>query len=294
MTQEILEIRPFPQPRTSIECRILPLQTLFSHQRYPMNTPQRLHSYVMVLFTKGRGQHYVDFASYPYQEGTLLFIAENQVHHWEINLQNDAFVLAFSKEFLYKSSQDRDLLENYRIFDYALQSPTILLEDTDYQRFIRLFSELKYEFDQQKTDEFQHDIYRNLLRTMLLLAERLKRNQALPPVLAQYQDFTRFREQVETDYPHTRNVQDYAVRLGYSPKKLNQITKMVLNKNAKDFVDERVILEIKRLLIHTHLSVKEIAEATGFDEPTNLIKFFKRYTGQTPLSFRDQLTLAQI
>ena len=69
---------------------------------------------------------------------------------------------------------------------------------------------------------------------------------------------------------------------------------MVLNKNAKDFVDERVILEIKRLLIHTHLSVKEIAEATGFDEPTNLIKFFKRYTGQTPLSFRDQLTLAQI
>ena len=294
MTQEILEIRPFPQPRTSIECRILPLQTLFSHQRKPMNTPQRLHSYVMVLFTKGRGQHYVDFASYPYQEGTLLFIAENQVHHWEINLQNDAFVLAFSKEFLYKSSQDRDLLENYRIFDYALQSPTILLEDTDYQRFIRLFSELKYEFDQQKTDEFQHDIYRNLLRTMLLLAERLKRNQALPPVLAQYQDFTRFREQVETDYPHTRNVQDYAVRLGYSPKKLNQITKMVLNKNAKDFVDERVILEIKRLLIHTHLSVKEIAEATGFDEPTNLIKFFKRYTGQTPLSFRDQLTLAQI
>ncbi len=290
MSDEILDVRPFPQPQQPIECMILPLQTLFAHQRYPMDTPQRLQSYMIALFTKGRGHHYVDFASYPYQERTLLFVAENQVHQWEINTENDAFIVAFSKEFLYKSAQDRDILESYLIFDYALKSPVLTLSEDDYRRFLPLFQELKQEFDHPGMDAFKHDIYRNLLRTILLMAERLKRSETQPPMLAQYQDFTRFREQVEVDYARTRNVQDYAVALGYSAKKLNQFTQSILNKNAKLFVDERVLLEIKRLLIHTNLSIKEIADRTGFDEPTNLVKFFKRYTGQTPLTFRDQLT----
>ncbi len=290
MTHEILEVRPFPQPQQAIECLLLPLQALFRLQHYPMDTPQRLHSYLIVLFTKGEGWHSVDFASYPYQEGTLLCIAENQVHQWKINLENDAFVLAFSKEFLYKTPQDREVLESYRIFDYSLQSPILTLDHQDYQRFLTLFQELKHEFDRLEADTFKHDIYRNLLRTILLLAERHKRKAAQPAMLAQYGEFARFREQVEVDFSRTRNVRDYAATLGYSPKKLNQVTQVILSKNAKLFVDERVILEIKRLLIHTNLSIKEIANRTGFDEPTNMVKFFKRYTRQTPMAFREQLT----
>ncbi|MCI0558827.1 MAG: helix-turn-helix domain-containing protein, partial [Nitrososphaera sp.] len=148
-------------------------------------------------------------------------------------------------------------------------------------------------FDRPEVDAFKHDIYRNLLRTILLLAERHKCSEAQPIVLVQYGEFVRFREQVEVDFSRTRKVQDYAITLGYSPKKLNQVTQAVLNKNAKLFVDERVILEIKRLLIHTNLSIKEITDQTGFDEPTNLVKFFKRYTLQTPLAFREQLALLQ-
>lgn len=291
MSHEILEVRPFPQPQQAIECMLLPLQTLFNHQRYPMDRPQRLRSYLIVLFTKGKGWHSVDFTSYPYQEKTLLFVAENQVHQWEINTENDAFVLAFSKEFLYKRRQDRDVLESYRIFDYSLQTPTLALENEDYQRFLTLFQELKHESDRTEVDAFKHDIYRNLLRIILLLAERRKRSEAQPTLLAQYEEFARFREQVEVDFSRTRNVQYYATTLGYSPKKLNQVTRAILSKNAKLFVDERVILEIKRLLIHTNLSVKEIADRTGFDEPTNLVKFFKRYTRQTPMTFRKQLAL---
>jgi AraC-like DNA-binding protein len=34
------------------------------------------------------------------------------------------------------------------------------------------------------------------------------------------------------------------------------------------------------------ISIKEITYQAGFDEPTNLIKFFKQRTGQTPAQFR--------
>ncbi|MCB9450939.1 MAG: helix-turn-helix domain-containing protein [Anaerolineaceae bacterium] len=289
MPEDILEVRPFPQPQQPIECMILPLQTLFAHQRYPMDTPQRLHSFMIALFTKGRGQHFVDFQSHAYREQTLLFVAENQVHQWEIRPENEALVLAFSKEFLYKNAQDWEVVTRYRIFDYALRSPTLALDAVAYRRFLTLFEELKTEFDQPGQDTFKDDIYRNLLRTILLLAERLKHDETPATATLHYQDFTRFRDQVESDYSHTRNVQDYALKLGYSPKKLNQLTQTTLNQNAKRFIDERVVLEIKRLLIHTNLSIKEIADRTGFDEPTNLVKFFKRYTEQTPLAFREKI-----
>ena len=57
-------------------------------------------------------------------------------------------------------------------------------------------------------------------------------------------------------------------------------------KSTKQVIDERVILEHKRLLAHTELSVKELAARTGFPEPTNLVKFFRHHTGMTPLAFR--------
>ncbi len=272
------------------ECRILPLQALFSRRgAYPLDMPQRLHSYMVTLFVSGKGQHFVDFKTYPYQEKTLLFVAQNQVHQWQINLENDGWVLAFSKAFLYKRTEDREVLDGYRIFDYSLQSPMIGLNEDDYLRFSSLFKEMKQEFDQTADDTFKQEIMRNLLRTILLRAERLKRAEAPPTVLAHYRDFVHFKDRVENEFARTRNVKDYAQALGYSPKKLNQLSKTILNKNAKTFIDERVLLEIKRLLVHTDLSIKEIAEHTGFDEPTNLVKFFKRYTQQTPARFRDYL-----
>ena len=290
----VLEVKPFnsqglnPQ---NAECRILPLQTLFAPSvAYPIAMPQRLHAYMITLFTAGSGRHLVDFKTYPYQSPALMCIAQNQVHQWQPNPRNDGFVIAFSQAFLYQNVQDQAILATSHIFDYALQSPLIKLSEADYARFLALFSELKQEYEQAVDDAFRQEIMRNLLRSILLRAERIKTYQAPPTVLAHYQDFVRFKDRVEGDFSQTRNVVDYAQKLGYSPKKLNQLSRLVLGKSAKTFIDERVLLEIKRLLVHTDLSIKEITEHTGFDEPTNLIKFFKRHTSQTPSTFREQLS----
>ncbi|WP_373419094.1 helix-turn-helix domain-containing protein [Thermophagus xiamenensis] len=47
-------------------------------------------------------------------------------------------------------------------------------------------------------------------------------------------------------------------------------------------------MEAKRLLVHPNLSVKEIAYQTGFEGPTNFIKYFKKHTSLIPLQFRKQ------
>ena len=79
---------------------------------------------------------------------------------------------------------------------------------------------------------------------------------------------------------------DYAKELGFSTKKLNMVVQSIVQKPAKVFIDEILMLQIKRLLFNSQLSIKEIAYVSGFDEPSNLFKFFKRYNQSTPESFR--------
>jgi len=60
-------------------------------------------------------------------------------------------------------------------------------------------------------------------------------------------------------------------------------------KSPSQLIADRVILEAKRLLVHTTDSVKEIAYLLNFNEATYFYRFFKKYTGQTPEHFRDEI-----
>ncbi|CDH99990.1 helix-turn-helix domain-containing protein [Glaesserella parasuis] len=56
---------------------------------------------------------------------------------------------------------------------------------------------------------------------------------------------------------------------------------------AKMVINQRLLLEAKRLLVHTQKSVKHIALQLGFEEATYFNKFFKKYERCTPKGFRE-------
>jgi AraC-like DNA-binding protein len=100
--------------------------------------------------------------------------------------------------------------------------------------------------------------------------------------------FDRFRRAVEEDFGRTHRVEDYAARLGYSPRTLTRATRAALGVGAKRYLDDRVLLEAKRLLIHTALPPAVIGERIGFGYPTVFSAFFRQHTGMTPTEFRSQ------
>ena len=97
-----------------------------------------------------------------------------------------------------------------------------------------------------------------------------------------------FQQLVRQHYTKEKSVTFYANELKISTHKLNVATNEVLQITAKQYVVETILLEAKRYLKVTDLSVKEISNTLGFDEPTNFNKFFKRYTKLTPLEFINQ------
>jgi transcriptional regulator GlxA family with amidase domain len=97
----------------------------------------------------------------------------------------------------------------------------------------------------------------------------------------------RFFTILERDHAKTRSVAHYAKQAGISKRRLGELLSERLGKSTKQVIDERVVLECKRLLAHTNVSVKELAAQLAFDEPTNFVKFFKHHAHATPLEFRD-------
>ncbi len=98
--------------------------------------------------------------------------------------------------------------------------------------------------------------------------------------------FVRFHDAVERDFATTRRVDEYAAALGYNPRTLTRATMAAAGVTAKKYIDDRVLLEAKRLLAHDTDSAAAVARTLGFADPSDFTKFFRVRTGTTPAAFR--------
>jgi len=103
---------------------------------------------------------------------------------------------------------------------------------------------------------------------------------------------TRFRELVEGAFRDGRSLADYADMLKVSPSRLRKACLGVTEQSPMQIVHARVLLEAKRQLVYTSMSVREIAYALGFDDPAYFTRFFSQRTGMSPRTFRDRGPLA--
>jgi AraC-like DNA-binding protein len=121
-----------------------------------------------------------------------------------------------------------------------------------------------------------------------VILRRRARSTARPCLSSTRAVFALFRNEVEKRFATTRRIEDYERIIGYSSKTLSRAARAATGLNAKEYLDQRVLLEGRRLLAHTRLSAGEIAEQLGFSELTNFIKFFRRNGGESPSEFRSR------
>lgn len=249
----------------------------------------KIEFYLILIITKNGYTHFVDFKPYKLAEGSALFVAKNQVHHFTRGLSEaQGFCVVFNSLFIEKSNSLSDSVSLNRLFNYHIETPVILQDDVRSDSFLDIANQLynEHNFPSQFAKAM---ILSSLLHVLLLKAERAKENQSIVGVKRQWLElFNGFKNMLESEYVKTRNSRHYASQLLISYKFLNDIVKKLTGKTAKAFIDDYVTIEIKRYLVSTSLSVKEISYRTGFEEPSNLVKFFKKHTNTTPLKFREQ------
>lgn len=247
----------------------------------------RIDFYIILMVTKGTYSHFVDFKSYKLIEGSVLFIAKNQVHHFTEDLKNvEGYFIVINGNFFEQNYISSKNLKLYRLYNYHIESPVIHQADMHQDDFKVVFSEIYFEY--RYPDSFaKNEILRHNLHLILLKAERIKNNVPAKALKSRWiEKFTEFKNLLERNYVQTRNSKVYASELNISYKLLNEITKSLRGKTPKAFIDDFVTTEIKRYLASTSYTVKEISYITGFDEPANMSKFFKKNALLSPLQFR--------
>ena len=98
----------------------------------------------------------------------------------------------------------------------------------------------------------------------------------------------KFMQLIDNHYIDKRTVQEYADMLAVTANHLSQSVKQVSGKNALTFIAGRLAAEARSLIQYTDLEISEIAYQLNFSDPANFGKFFKKQTGLSPLSFRNQ------
>ena len=274
-----------------LQIEVIVLQTLISKHRSSITIPHRTNFYHIFLFENCRPTHTVDFNPIKVKPRSMLFVNKDNVHLFDKSSTYQGKVLIFTDDFFCQTENDRAFLHSTILFNDLLSVSAIQLK-ARHKEFAGMFDAIENEL-KNEADNNQYAMLQNMVHNLLLAAERVKRRQGFLELKKGADlDYTvLFKELVNEKYDMLKSVGHYAKLLSVSEKRLNQATTKILGKTPKQMIDERVLLEAKRLLNHTHLSIKEIGFALGFEEPTNFIKYFRKHTAKTPAEFRESLPL---
>lgn len=273
-------------PNASFE--IVKLEELIQ-RTYVDHSPFKLHKvdfYIVILISDGESMHTVDFTDYHLQKGSILTIRKGQIQKFFQTTKVKGSLLLFTDSFLVSYLEKLEAQKSLQLFNELLGAPKIQLDTNEYSITKKIIDRIENEYTEEK-DDYSLGIIRSELHILITKLFRIKSDK-IPTVSSRkyLQEFIQLQNLVELNAHKTSRVKDYAIMLAMSTKTLNNICKAIINKTAKEFIDDIHIKQIKRLLINTPLPIKEIAYASGFEETTNFYKYFKRQVKMTPEQFR--------
>jgi AraC-like DNA-binding protein len=256
-------------------------------------SPQRPGFHLLMLFTAGSGDHFLDFRRVRCKTGTLVHARPGQVQQFVLGQALEADVLLFTPEFIFPAFSAADGGAFGTLIDDVVPEDVTNLRPDALESLGSFISAIKRAYDKADGSKLSAMILQHLLYAMLLTIAGLECG-ARSVTDGPSRTFQKFRRAVDAKFAQTRSVEDYAKAIGCSAKSLRRACMMASGSSPKAIIEQRLILEAKRLLAHTGLTVEVIATEVGFSEPTNFVKFFRRHGGMRPLDFRGKFPGAHL
>ena len=240
----------------------------------------------ILIFREGNGFLLLDGKKIPLAGNTFIFVSPFQKRQWYVDRAGIAgFFLIFEKDFLNDFFADKFFVYRLQYFFNHAVLPVLVPDKRLFSFEHDIFSEILKEIRQSQNDSVH--LLRSILYYILVKLNReFCRQHQLPADTQLYPVAYRFKEAVEQHIRHWHQVNDYAAHLHLSRIALNTAVKKQFGRTASALIKERLLHEVKDLLLFTDLTIAEIAYELHFSEPQHLIRFFRQHAAQTPLEFR--------
>jgi len=252
--------------------------------------PHRHNYYTVIWSFTATGKHIIDFKEYEILPQHIFFVSPQQVHQIITNNKPTGYVILFTPEFLEKNSIREDFIANLKLFQKSDETPPLHLSEN-------MIATLKIFTNQMMTaflseNEMRFETIGAYLKLFLIECNghcSLQPSTNTQTIEVGKSMVRHFKEIVEQHFKKWHQVKEYAEILNVSPNYLNEVIKTAIQISAKEFIQNRITLEAKRLAIFTNKSSKEIGYDLGFDDPSHFSKFFKINTGQSLQDFKSSI-----
>lgn len=244
--------------------------------------------YIKVLYLPENYLVTIDFKQYRTSSPSLFFINSNQYLQIDKEGKKQGYFMYYNRDFYCVQIHDAEVACDGLLFNNIFEMPMTALPEKDVLFIESIYTQIQEEFD--LPDSSQEEMIRTYLKQLIIKATRIWKTQQLGVLNnepSKEMDFFRdFSRLVEIHFRTKHTVADYADILGVAAKTLsNKFNRLELTQ-PNDIIKDRIILEAKRLLGYSALSVKEIAYQLGYDDPAYFNRLFTNKVGDTPSNFR--------
>lgn len=244
---------------------------------FKIDMPHRHQFWELLFFTQGGGIHEIDFVDHEIFSYSIHCIPKQVTHFLKRSPYSAGFTLAF----------DTDFFEHNQIHRF--------LNPLKHQPFTLNLSEVEFGFILEQTKQIQYLIRQNtsyfkdkcfLLSMELLLHSIVAQQKHLMQESEPSQELVRnFRTVVAANFQEHRKVIWYANKLNVSAKHLGNVVKKELDISPKTYILDSVLKSVKKQLLDTNKTLKDIAFYHHYDL-TSLGKLFKKRVGYSMKNYR--------
>lgn len=235
--------------------------------------PHRHNKYIeLVYFKEGSGFHYMDSVCYDIKPPVVFLISNNEVHHWEINTVPEGYVIIVKEDFLEKTI-DKHI--NQQLFRLNKEPMIAIQPDASIDMLFKILC------TEMKQESIQKEVIEGSLKALFAkIIGYSNRTESTTNIDKSLHFEKLLKQELRND------VSFYADLMNISTQNLNVICKKNFSKTASQVIAAHIIQEAKRQLLYTDVSISEIAYSLDFNDVSHFVKYFKRHTGSTPLSFK--------
>ncbi len=240
--------------------------------------------HTLIYITEGNGLLNIDFDEHIAIKDKLFFIEKFKNWNWEKLDQIEGLMVQFTDSFynlIYtgnpKIKSDQSLIGEFTQF---------IKIDNDNKEELKNIIDIMLKEHSYLKENSKEIICLSLKVLILMYRRNAYRKENLFVADRKKQILSDFRKLVNNKFSELKTPKEFAQMLNITPNYLNSLCKDIYNKTVTEVIQERIILESKRLLAHTGLTVSEISYKLGFKDNSYFGRYFKKVVGIPPEKFR--------
>ncbi|MDR7128124.1 AraC-like DNA-binding protein [Algoriphagus sp. 4150] len=249
---------------------------------------EEFKEFIKILYLPSGYTVTIDFTIHKTIAPSLIFVSPNQFMKIEEVGIAPGYLIFYNRDFYCIQIHDAEVACDGLLFNNIHNMPLVSLPDEEAEFTNYLFAQISGEIE--LNDSSLEEMIRTYLKQLLIKSTRIWKRQHLEKAVSEQpgdlEFFRNFTLLVDVHFRKKHSVADYADLLSIAPKTITHKFKRLNLPQPNDVIKNRVILEAKRLLVHTGKTAKEIAYELGYDDPAYFSRLFQLKTGESPSGFR--------